>query len=139
MDQAVSYSTIDIVNGTGESIYTANVVLKEGEFFDGVDPNNEIPPEKLDGIEIKVEYCVYTCRRRNSPTGEAGSIDLVDGDGKRIATVRWDVPWSAPSGNVIFVDVVGSGYSVTADGWVKEGPEFGTAKLQVTKNPVDTA
>jgi hypothetical protein len=107
--------------------------LSRGKFFDGIDKETEIPPRDLEGKEIQdKEFWVYICHRIDTPTGEEGSIDLVDGDDKRIATLAWDVPWAGTGLNQFEVINEGSGYSVTADGWLREGVEFGTARVQVT-------
>ncbi|KAE8141505.1 aegerolysin type hemolysin [Aspergillus pseudotamarii] len=133
MGTAVYHSAIRIINATGKSIYTGNVVLTWGKFFDGIDKRTEIPPHDLEGKEIQdKDFWVYVCRRPDIADGEEGSIDLVDGDGKRIATLTWDAPWQDTRPNSFDVINKASGYSVVADGWLREGWEFGTARVQVT-------
>ena len=107
--------------------------LSRGKFVDRIDKETEIPPLDHEGEEIRDrEFWVYICHREGMAAAEEGSINLVGGDGKRIATLARDAPRQDTRPNRFDVINEGPGYSVTADEWLREGFEFGTARVQVT-------
>ncbi|KAH8433981.1 uncharacterized protein LDX57_011617 [Aspergillus melleus] len=125
---------IRIVNKSIESILIAKADAQPGKFHEAGDKDKEIPPRDLNDTEIKSngELTVYFCGREYEPTDTAGSLDLVDLEDERIATLDWKVPyWS--STNTFRVQNIRTGYDVSASGYRTSGTGLGTALVTVSR------
>ncbi|KAK1141870.1 hypothetical protein N8T08_008383 [Aspergillus melleus] len=125
---------IRIVNNSSESLLIAKADAQPGKFHEPGDKEKEITPRDLNDKEIKSkgEFTVYFCGRDYEPTDTAGSLDLVDLEDERIATLVWKVPfWS--STNTFRVQNIRPGYNVSASGYRTSGAGIGTALVTVSK------
>ena len=86
------------MNRSNDSIWITNINLDYGKLYDGSSMDNEVNPGDIIGTEIKSKqsYTVYSCGRKNSPSGTEGTATVSDkkNQGNRIADIYWDCPYS---------------------------------------------
>ncbi|KAB8234201.1 aegerolysin type hemolysin [Aspergillus alliaceus] len=131
-DAYAQWIGFDIYNSCPDTIQVSEAYLKDGKFYRWNDKDIELSWDTVNQTRILPNTNNLTfgsCGRANAAVGTEGEISF-EVDGKTVAKVEWDCPWTPGSRNWVTSSSTAEGYGISHRGDSPTGA-IGTVNFEI--------